>query len=367
MPRRNWMLSGAVVAAIGVFSTVSLAASLSFTDVKVKPKLTTDKGKKESTNISGVSCLVPDDGRRTCLVIDDEGRLAQAATLEDERLRGAGKIRIIGDAAPDDIVGSAPDSVNCSKGGNEFKDLDGEAVAFDGKNFYVSGSHGCTRHHNKFTPSSFVLARVPKALVTRALTEPGPIEDASIQTTYRLSEALRMAAPAGDFFAQDLLKTHKINGNKAGGLNIEGLLVADGKLYAGLRGPVVDGRAYVIETPVEPLFKAGQPLTGVVPHTLDLDDGRGIRDLASMPDGRILVLGGPSQDEDVDFALYAVKPTSERVWKPERIGVLHDLPSSTSGTKAEAAFVLGQDGSGLQVLVMFDGPEQGGPRIYTVK
>src|SRR5262245_41563737 len=115
----------------GAVTTASIAGSLPFTEVKVKPPLTSDDEKK-SVNISGISCMPPDDGRRVCLVIDDEGKLAQTATLVGDRLSGGGKIQIIGDDPPEDVIGSEPKKVHCSDGGHKFKDLDGEGVAFDG-------------------------------------------------------------------------------------------------------------------------------------------------------------------------------------------------------------------------------------------
>jgi len=358
MHSRNRLLRGAFIAVAAFAANASSAGSLSSTEMKVKPPLTSDDGEK-SVNISGVSCMPPAGGRRTCLVIDDEGRLAQAATLEGEQLKGGGKIRIIGDDAPGNIVGSEPKKPHCSEGGHKFKDLDGEAVAFDGRDFYVAGSHGCSRHSNKFRPSSFVLARIPQALVEKALTAgDNPVDDPSVQTSFRLSEALSLAPHVKDFFAVDLMD--------ANGLNIEGLLVANGRLYAGLRAPVVAGQAFLIEVPVEPLFDAARPLapSDVREHPLTLGKGRGIRDLAPLPDGRILVLGGPAQDGDVGFALLVVDPIGD--WKAKQIGVIDDVPGSSSETKAEALYVLAQSGARLDVLVMFDGLKSGGPRHYTV-
>jgi hypothetical protein len=351
------MLPGVALAVIAAASDASFAGSLSSTEVRVKPALTSDDGDK-SVNISGINCMPPADGRRICLVIDDEGRLAQAAALEGDQLSGGGKVRILGKSPPPGIVGAEPEAVRCSKGGDKFKDLDGEAVAYDGTDFYVSGSHGCSRHSNKFHPSSFVLARIPQAFVAKALTaEDDIVDDPSVQTSFRLSEALLLAPHVKDFFAVDLME--------ANGLNIEGLLVANGKLYAGLRAPVLAGQAFVIEVPVAPLFDAARPLkqADVSEHPLSLGS-RGIRDLAPMPDGRILVLGGPAQDADVDFALYVVDPSGG--WKARQIGVIDDLPGSSSETKAEAVYVLAQSGARLDVLVMFDGPKNGGPRHYTI-
>ena len=358
MHMRNRMLPCVALVVIALGPIASFAGSLSSTELKVKPPLTSDDGDK-STNISGISCMPPTDGRRLCLVIDDEGKLAQTATLEGDRLSGGGKIRIFGKKPPPGIVGAEPEAVRCSAGGDKFKDLDGEAVAYDGRDFYVTGSHGCSRHSSKFHPSSFVLAKIPQAVLAKALTAgDDPVDDPTVQTSFRLSEALLLAPHVKDFFAVDLMD--------ANGLNIEGLLVANGKLYAGLRAPIVAGEAFVIEMPVAPLFDAARPVaqSDVREHPLALGKGRGIRDLAPMPDGRILVLGGPAQDGDVDFALYVVDPIGD--WKPKQIGVIDDVPGSSSETKAEALFVLAQSGSRLEVLVMFDGLKNGGPRHYTI-
>src|SRR3954464_2721240 len=80
------------------------------------------------------------------------------------------------------------------------------------------------------------------------------------------------------------------------GLNLEGLAVVGGMLYAGLRAPSLDGSAFIVSTDVEPLFTPDTPL---VPRVIPLALGRdtGIRDLALLPDGRLLVLAGPAQDQ----------------------------------------------------------------------
>src|ERR1700750_662088 len=112
---RDSLLAAAALA--GVISMPVLAGSLSFGDLKAKPPLTSDDGEK-STNISGIACMpATTDGARTCLVIDDEGRLAQAASLDADGISGGGKIRILGKSAPKNIVGSEPQDLSCTKGG----------------------------------------------------------------------------------------------------------------------------------------------------------------------------------------------------------------------------------------------------------
>jgi Protein of unknown function (DUF3616) len=331
------------------------AASIKSSAVEIASPLTDDKG-QPSNDISGVSCLEPQGATRICLVIDDQGRLAQAATFEGSTLTGRGKIRLIGkgDALPD-IVGKQPTVDNCSNKNDRFKDLDGEAVARDANNFYVAGSHGCSRHSNKFHASSFILARIPNDVVMRAaaagsdtIDEKGPVA-----TSYRLSEALLVAPTVKASFAQDLMTQN--------GLNIEGLAVVGGKLYAGLRAPILGKNAFLVVVDVDRLFDAARPIGEADVSEIALDlGGRGVRDLAVLADGRLLVLAGPAQSDDLSFALYAVEPASKAVTP---IADLVDVPPDA---KAEALHILAQDAAALDLLILFDGAKSGAPRRYAI-
>jgi len=80
------------------------AASIKSSNVAVAAPLTDDEG-NPSTDISGISCLAPQAEKRTCVVIDDQGRLAQAATMDGSTLTGQAKIRLIGKkSAPGDVI-----------------------------------------------------------------------------------------------------------------------------------------------------------------------------------------------------------------------------------------------------------------------
>jgi len=88
----------------------------------------------------------------------------------------------------------------------------------------------------------------------------------------------------------------------AGGLNVEGLThTADGSLLIGLRNPLRDGKALVV-----PLHNPATALEGEAPQfgdalALDLG-GRGVRAMARVADG-YLVVGGPTAD-DGSFDLF---------------------------------------------------------------
>jgi hypothetical protein len=334
------------------------SASIKSFDFEIAAILTDDDG-NEATNISGVSCLAPEGSKHVCLVIDDQGRLAQAATIDGSRFKGGGKIKLFDKVGPPaDIVGKAPVLDNCSEKAAKFKDMDGEAVAHYKQDFYIVGSHGCSRNSNKFRTSSFILARVPDVVVAKvAAGDPKSTDESGpIATSFRLSEALLVSPHAKELFSQDLMTKN--------GLNIEGVAVVEGKLYAGLRGPVINKKAYLIEVDLDTLFDVGRTISlGTEVREIELDflDGRGIRDLAVLEDGRLIVLSGPAQADAMSFALHSFDPKNG-VSKP--VAELGDVPS---GAKAEGIHVLAQEPSKLEAVIVFDGPKSGGARRYSIE
>jgi hypothetical protein len=180
-----------------------------------------------------------------------------------------------------------------------------------------------------------------------------------VATSYRLSEALLVAPHAKEFFARDLMTKN--------GLNIEGLAVVDGKLYAGLRAPVVKKNAYLIEVDLDALFDAGRSISlGKEVREIELDflEGRGIRDLAVLADGRFLVLSGPAQADGASYALHSLDPKNPRKMDPKLVAIFDDLPPDS---KAEGVHVLAQEPSRLEVVILFDGSKNGGPRRYSIE
>ena len=150
----------------------------------------------------------------------------------------------------------------------------------------------------------------------------------------------------------------------ANGLNIEGMVVARGKLFAGLRAPTLDAKAFVIAINVDRLFDRGEPINegDVRVISVPLGIGRGIRDLAPLSDGKVLVLSGPAQDERIPFEIHVLDTTDQTA---TLLGTLSELKEAPDA-KAEAISVLSQQGNIIDVLVMFDGLESGGPRQYRI-
>ncbi len=301
-------------------------------------------------NLSGIACAEPPGAaQRTCLVIDDEGRFAQTAQLGPDTLTPGQAGDLIGkDSSPTTVGKLLPRKCGTEKA-FEFKEFDGEAVAFGGGRYYVVGSHGCARNAEAFRPSSFILARVAVGATGTPVVE---------ATSYRLSDAILSQPKLAPFYAKKL--------NSAKGLNVEGLAVVGDDLYAGLRAPSLGGTAFLLRTSVAALFAADHAPLAARSETIpmQLGEGLGVRDLAAMPDGRLLVLAGPSVKEDVPYRLFAVGLHGGAV---APLGALPPFKDSKGEpAKAEAALVVRSAPGRLDVLILFDGLPNGGPRTFCV-
>jgi Protein of unknown function (DUF3616) len=353
MPRTLALAFAALGGAISIASSAPDSQTLSPTRIyQVTAPFTNDDG-KVATNISGLACMPADMARSTCLVIDDQGRFAQIAFIGNGQVVAGARLPLIGKRPAETTVGLPPAETTCSDGERKFRDLDGEAVAYAAPFFYVVGSHGCSRHSNEFRLSSFILARIPERQVASAAQAFDP---SSVETTYRLSEAIAASPQIRQYFTQDLMS--------ANGLNVEGLAIADGTMFAGLRAPTLDGKAFIVAVGADRLFdeKASINEGDVKTISVPMGAGRGIRDLARLNDGQLLILSGPAQDEPVPFEIHVFDIKAET---STLLGTLGELPDVT-GAKAEAISVLLQRGTTVDILVMFDGLPSGGARQYTI-
>jgi hypothetical protein len=344
------------------------------------------KPDKPAKDLSGIACAASDTaGSRLCMVVNDESSFAQLVTLRDRNIVAGGIVPLIGEAPPPPppVLGKVP-VVACPNGSAEkpFEEFDGEGVTYQaapptggraGGTFYVVGSHGCSRKTAEFRLSSFLLARVDVDDHGHAATP---------ELTYRVSRALRNAASVAQFFGKSL-------DADAQGLNIEGVAIAGDSLLFGLRSPSLNGDAFIVAAKIADLFAPGLTETRLEARVVPLAVGRnaGIRDLAALPDGRVLVLSGPAQGQcDVPFALWLTgAPAAASSPTPAKLGLLEEVfeddqkkdewrrcfagtDSSASDTraKAEAVTVVGSDGNQLRLLVLFDGLLNGGSREYAV-
>ena len=295
------------------------------------------KAGKPARDVSGLACMPAANGTQRCLLINDEGSFAQFARIAENRITPDASLPIIGTDAAPDTLGQPPQGI-CKMPGR-FAELDGEAVAYADGAFYVSGSHGCSRKRGEFRLSAFHLARI------KVDAEGSPA--GKVELTYRLSDMLRAAGPAAPFFGRGLMDDN--------GLNIEGIAVVGDTLWAGLRAPSLGNRGFLIGASLKALFAPGRAPATEVPRVFELPAGsnRGIRDLAPLPDGRLLALLGPAQEQSLPYSLMLIDPT-----KPDVSTPLGDLPAR-GGDKAESLTVLPPDAKGLAVLIGYDGPKNG--------
>ena len=275
-------------------------------------------------NISGAACTATEPPFRSCLAINDQKKYAQLFSISGKTIMPGPTVRLLDDSADGD-----PDA---------------EGAAYDQGFFYAVGSHGLSRKKAKLTVASFLVFRFP------ALSQTGKAGEiaAAVQTSSKLRDAIRAAEFIGPFAEKPL---------NANGANIEGIAVNAGTLYVGFRAPSLEGRAFVLSAAVDGVFGSGNLAAKV--HPLALGPGRGIRDLARV-DGGILVLAGPAVGENVPASVFLWNPSSRALKK------LADLSGIPAGAKAETLLVLGQTPQHYDVLVMFDGISDGGPVEYLV-
>lgn len=302
------------------------------------------KNGKAAKDVSGMACMPGDSAEKLCVLVNDENSGAQFVRLAGATLR-PGKVNpLIGGKAPADAFGQPPQP-SCGKA-KKFAEFDGEGVAFGDGYFYVVSSHGCSRNSEGYRLSSFLLARF------RAYPDQLP---SGAELTYRLSDALAAAKSVGSRFGKAL-------DAGSNGLNIEGIAFVAGKLWFGLRAPVDGSNAYLIGVGAAEMFAPGNALWRGQPEVvaLALGERRGIRDLTALPDGRLLVLSGPAQEQKLDYRLHIVDPA-----KPDTLRTIGIVDAPKKG-KAEILTVLRATVESADIAVMFDSIKNGGGQIYRV-
>jgi len=246
------------------------------------------------------------------------------------------------DGAAYEVVGSVP-----LPAGDDEVDL--EAVTAEADMVYVTGSHSWSRNTNAG------MVEQPKRKASReqffrfrllADGTAGPVEGP------------KSLLPA--ILASPVLKGFVGIASKENGIDIEGLAVKEGRLHFGFRGPVLRG-GWV---PVLSVAWDDPGGTGRMKY-LQLD-GRGIRDIAAV-EGGFLVLAGPVGDSDQPFRIYFWDgadqlPGGENGPRPQLLGEFTDLGKA----KPEGLAVLQARGKTYDLLVVSDGLPKGGATRWTL-
>jgi hypothetical protein len=268
-------------------------------------------------------------------------------------------------------------------------EADFEGIAFCGDYLWVTGSHSALRDGPKGRTASdaiaalakvrrsgnrFLLARIPVAtvdaeptLVRQSRTKDGRVLQAARLSGGRkndaLTRALRDDAHLGPFLSIP---------SKDNGFDIEGLAAAPGgRLFLGLRGPVLDGWACVLEIHVAThpdrnhelvLRKIARQSTSLPAHAmyrkhfLDLA-GAGIRDLG-FAGGDLLILTGPPMrgkgTAQVRQWKGALANRGERMLSGKHLPTLLELPYREKKDHAEGMAIIGRKDRRVLLMVIYD-------------
>lgn len=282
------------------------------------------------------------------------------------------------------------DYLNLSKAADE--EIDIEGLDYDDGYLWLVGSHGIQRKaidgphagdsgkkrlrrlaQTSRTGNRSVLARIP--LVASS-------SDASLQPARKADQPRH----GGDRRAGLLRRSKRGNAlidtlgddphlapalevpEKENGFDIEGIAVRGGRVYLGLRGPVLQGWAVVLV--VEPEQQGNElRLTPVGPkrrlyekHFLDLR-GLGVRELCVDGD-HLLVLAGPTMQLDGDAAIFrwrdALASRGDTIVERDRLEKIMDLPygrgEEESVDHPEGMALLHGSGDSQTLLVLYDSP-----------
>lgn len=277
------------------------------------------------------------------LMVSNETRCAQIARLTRDPWR---------------LTVGAQIPLNPPQGGDE---CDFEAVAVDPTTqfYYVLGSHGVSKKKGHSRPEQEALFRLP---VDPATKLPAP-NQATPPPSVSLRAWLQQVPGIGDSVGKPL---------QLNGLSLEGLACRQGNLFIGCRSPHRNGEAAILEIAASVLF-SHPPTAWPQPtiHWLPLGKGLGVRDLAPVQNG-FLVLAGDSgvvttpkypvsenYTGDKEFSLFLWQPGQPE--KVTRLGLLPGVKAS-----AEALIVLDETPDIISILILHDGAYNGGPVLYSL-
>lgn len=332
------------IAPLLAMSAVTWAAEPALgTKLTVEGHFTTEED--ANLEISGIACsTLLAEPTRTCLVALDEGLAAQwvTLTLSPTPTLTVGEPVMLFDESADtpDLRKGIPET-KCPAGEGNFNEHDTEGVAFDGSNFILAGSHGCGRNRQRFKASAFVDVRLSEDAGSAPVLSAGL--NSILHDLPELQPSYGLDTQAGE------------------GISIEGVAAANGKLFLGLRSPVLADGAAIVEVGADALF-SGEEGDAPLLHFAELE-GMGIRDLAVLdPDPpRLLILAGPKSGGDGPFSVVLFSPATGG--GPGTATPVQQL-ATEGDAKAEALLVATRNGSNVKVLVMHDSVLDGDPRLY---
>jgi Protein of unknown function (DUF3616) len=273
-------------------------------------------------------------------------------------------------------------------------EADLEGISYCEGYLWVVGSHSALRDGAKGRTASdaiaalakvrrsgnrFLLARIPversgagPVLMRRSRTEDGRLLNAARLPGGRKNDALTRALRDDPHLGPFLSIPSKDNG-----FDIEGLAAAPGgRLFLGLRGPVLDGWACVLEVNVATHLRRNHELvlrkiarhststrTDALyrKHFLDLE-GAGIRDLCLAGRDLLVLTGPPMRGKGTAQVRQwhdALASKGERMLNEEQLPTLLELPYREKKDHAEGIAVIGRKEHRIWLMVIYDSAGKG--------
>jgi hypothetical protein len=220
------------------------------------------------------------------------------------------------------------------------------SLAVDGGHLWLSGSHSRMRADggNGAVDARIVPRRSRNLLGAVALaTDGGRLEAPAQALPFAGRRSLRRRLGNDPYFAPFV----EIPGRE-NGLDVAGLVVRGEQVLLGLRGPLLDNHAVIVELTRSKatLFFAAEPTL----HFLDLG-GLGVRQIT--PQGpAMFVLGGPVSSAPGPFALYRWRPRQSA--RPQKPTAIYRWPE---GGEHPSGLCLLDRGGRPGLLVLYDGGE----------
>ena len=272
---------------------------------------------EESKSVSGAATFDTQHG----LLVSDEVRVIQPFKLD-----------------PTTHTLSVSEAISILPG--DGKELDLEATVACSKNhcYYATGSHAVSRKTGKIQPDRMHVFQLP--------IDP--------KTSVIQKQAIRVASLESIIRSDKLLSPSLGKPSDQDGMDIEGLTEKDGQLFFGLRSPNLNSHAFILEVNADDLFnKSIKPehLT----HKIPLEAGLGIRDLVKIKDGFLFIAGPTGTDKPKSG--YSLQHWTGPNGSVAPIGTI----PTPNEAKAEGLLILQESSTRLELLVFFDGAENGAP------
>jgi hypothetical protein len=234
-------------------------------------------------------------------------------------------------------------------------EVDLEALAVEGHTVYAIGSHSSKRKRIKAHKS------YKKNL--KSYRDDAIKDEAGRDFVFRLRlDAQGKVVDQAQASLRDVIQNSPVLStfsripSKENGVDVEGLAVRDGLLYAGFRGPVFRGNRVPVLR-----FNFDHPAQGAQLLFVTLD-GRGIRGMTEVSDG-FLLLAGPVGDGDGSYCIYHwdgndTTPGHKR--HGAALGQVQRLAELVvpAGQKAEGISVITESPRGYQLLIAYDNAKQ---------